>query len=337
MIPSSARNQPESPSFILASRGSTLALWQANFVADKVRSLGHGVEIKTWKTTGDIVQDRFLHEIGGKGLFIKELEEAMAQGAAHFAVHSLKDMPAKIPSRFALAAVLKRHQSADVIIFKNNVWPKLGLTPGCMINANLLKTLGPMTVATSSLRRQSLLAADCPNIKTVPIRGNVDTRLKKLEAGDWHALILAEASLERLSINDVHAHRLDPCWFIPCAGQGALAIETLKASSAFDTVSQLECPETRRAINIERAVLARLGGDCTMPFGCLVASDSQSPGTLIARAIVLANDGCSASAICSMNINTPNVEILLEDALIDELRKNGANNILEKLGINIRI
>jgi hydroxymethylbilane synthase len=324
-------------SFILASRGSALALWQANFVAAKVRNLGHNVEIKTWKTTGDIVQDRFLHEIGGKGLFIKELEDAMSQGAAHFAVHSLKDMPAKVPESFALAAVLKRHEPADVIIFKRDVWPKLGLTLNSVVDASTLKKLGSLTVATSSLRRQALLSADCPEIKTVPVRGNVDTRLKKLELESWDALILAEASLERLGIKDVYAHRLDPKWFIPCAGQGALAIETLKGSSAFESISKLECPDTRRAVNIERAVLARLGGDCTMPFGCLVTNDKTTPGSLVAKAIVLANNGQSAAAHCTMEAGLPNIETLLENALIDQLRKNGANDILKLLGIKIRI
>ena len=335
----SGTNQSNSPGldFILASRGSPLALWQANFVAGQLRELGHSIEIKTWKTTGDIVQDRFLHEIGGKGLFIKELEEAMSSGAAHFAVHSLKDMPARIPSGFKLAAVLKRHLSSDVIIFRDDVWPRLGLEKGATITADVLKSLGPFTVATSSLRRQSLLAGSCPDIKTIPVRGNVDTRLRKLNTEGWHALILAEASLERLSIQNVHAHRLDPMWFIPCAGQGALAIETLAESPAASVVQTLECPRTRQAINIERAVLARLGGDCTMPFGCLVTEDKRTPSHLLAQAIVLDSDGVQAKSVTSIAASTFNVEQVLENLIIDELRKNGANDILASLGITMRI
>lgn len=329
---------PANHSFVLASRGSTLALWQANYVADLLRKHGHSIDIKTWKTTGDIVQDRFLHEIGGKGLFIKELEEAMAQGAAHLAVHSLKDMPAKIPVGFSLAAVLKRHESADVVIFRSGVWKKLGLAPRSMLTADTLKSLGPLTLATSSLRRQAILKSDCPNITTVPIRGNVDTRLKKLEAEEnWHGIILAEASLERLAITNVHAHRLDPTWFIPCAGQGALAIETKQGSDAERSAAKLECTETRLAVDVERAVLARLGGDCTMPFGCLVTKDPVTSDHLIARAIVLSNDGRSAKSLCRARKDSPGLAKILEDALINELRKNGANDVLQNLGIEVRI
>ena len=321
----------------LASRGSPLALWQANFVAGLLTNCGHQISIKTWKTTGDIVQDRFLHEIGGKGLFIKELEEAMARGDADFAVHSLKDLPARIPGEFRLAAVLKRHEPADVIIFSRNFYAKAGLLPGTVMTPDLLKTLGPITVATSSLRRQSLLAGSCPDIVTVPVRGNVDTRLKKLESEGWHAIILAEASLERLGIKDVYAHRMDPSWFVPCAGQGALAIETIANSAAFAAIKPLECQFTRQAVNIERAVLARLGGDCTMPFGCHVSEDPRNPGHLLGRAVVLSANGKAAKACKSIMSRLENPEQSMENALIDELRKNGANEILASLGIAVRI
>lgn len=333
---SSAHPHSTNP-FILASRGSPLALWQANYVAGLLRERGHTIDIRTWKTTGDIVQDRFLHEIGGKGLFIKELEEAMASGSAHFAVHSLKDMPARIPEGFKLAAVLKRHLSSDVIIFRDDVWARLGLARNVMVTPEILRSLGPLTVATSSLRRQSLLAGSCPDIKTIPVRGNVDTRLRKLNTEGWHALILAEASLERLEIKDVNAHRLDPSWFIPCAGQGALAIETVDQSPAFTAVKDLECAKTRQAVNIERAVLARLGGDCTMPFGCLVTDDQRTPNHILAKAIVLANDGTYAKSVKSIPANTENIENTLTDLIIDDLRKNGANHILARLGIDVRI
>ncbi len=323
--------------FILASRGSPLALWQANFVAEQLRALGHTIEIKTFKTTGDIVQDRFLHEIGGKGLFIKELEEAMVSGHAHLAVHSLKDLPARIPSQFSLAAVLKRHQSSDVIVFSDAYGARCGLAPNSIVTESMLKSLGPITIATSSLRRQSLLAGSCPDIKTVPVRGNVNTRLKKLNAEGWHALILAEASIERLELYDLPAYRLDPNWFIPCAGQGALAIETLANSPAEEAVHTLECSKTRQAVNIERAVLARLGGDCTMPFGCLVTNDLRHNDQLIARAVVLDNEGASAKCVKEIRMTTPNIETAFEALIIDELRKNRANDILGKLGIAVRI
>lgn len=317
----------------IGSRGSALALWQAKFVARLLEDLGVFSEIKTWKTTGDIVQDRFLHEIGGKGLFIRELEDAMKRGEADLAVHSLKDLPAKIPSGFKLAAVLKRHSSSDVIIFKKEIWHQLGLQRGQIIDKEILKSMGPMTIATSSLRRSSLLAGACPNITTTPVRGNVDTRLKKLETEPWQALILAEASLERLGINDVYAHKLDPNWFVPCPGQGALAIEVREDSPYSSILNQLECKETRFAVDIERQILSRLGGDCTMPFGCLVTTDPLAEDQWKGHVIVLNRQGRYASALQTVPKSSVNFREDLENKLIDELRANGANKILEDIGL----
>ena len=323
--------------FILASRGSRLALWQANFVAESVRKMGQTVEIKTWKTTGDIVQDRFLHEIGGKGLFIKELEEAMKNKLADFAVHSLKDMPARIPASFELTAVLKRHSYRDVIIFRKDVAKSIGLPEGSTISCSILKSLGPLTVATSSLRRKSLLLGCSPHINAVPVRGNVDTRLEKLEREPWHAIILAEASLERLNITDVAAHPIDPTWFIPCAGQGALAIESLRQSPASKLLTSLECPDTRLAVDVERNVLAALGGDCTMPFGCLVTNDQDDQTILTASATLLSNNGQAATANVRLAKNSPDLSENLERHILSELRHNGANDILKSLGLEFRL
>lgn len=317
----------------IGSRGSALALWQANFVARQLEVLGAFPEIKTWKTTGDIVQDRFLHEIGGKGLFIRELEDAMKRGEADLAVHSLKDLPARIPSGFKLAAVLKRHSSSDVIVFKRGIWHQLGLQPGQTIDQETLKSMGPLTIATSSLRRSSILAGACPNITTTPVRGNVDTRLKKLETEPWQAIILAEASLERLGIKDVYSHRLDPKWFVPCPGQGALAIEVREDSTYSNLLNQLECQETRVAVDIERQILSRLGGDCTMPFGCLVTTDPLTQDQLKGHVIVLNRQGRYASAIQTVSKSIANFKETLENQLIEELRANGADKILEDIGL----
>ena len=171
----------------------------------------------------------------------------------------------------------------------------------------------------------------------MPVRGNVNTRLHKLNTEGWQALILAEASLERLNLTSLPSHRLDPNWFIPCAGQGALAIETLANSSAAEEVSALECSETRQAVNIERSVLARLGGDCTMPFGCLVTTDKQHKNHFLARAVVLDSEGNSAKSVKEIRTDSQNIEAALEELIIDELRKNNANGILAKLGIAVRI
>lgn len=319
---------------ILATRGSALAIWQANFIADQLKNLGQSVELNIVKTTGDQVQDRFLHEIGGKGLFIKELEEALKAGAADLAMHSLKDMPVQLPKGFRLSAILKRHAVTDVIIFKKSLYEKLSLSPGSVLGAKEIKALGPMRIATSSLRRQALLEQLASGIKVQPIRGNVDTRLRKLEEQEWHALILAEASLDRLGLSKTCVHRLDPAWFVPCAGQGAIAIETIDDSPHLTTIARLDCAETRRQITIERSVLQALGGDCTMPFGCLVQPDPRHPGNLHGRVVVLDLQGSSAIASHSMSASSIGDGRTFVTKLLDELRGNGVNDILRRLGIN---
>lgn len=318
---------------ILATRGSALALWQSNFIADQLRKRGLKVELNVVKTTGDQVQDRFLHEIGGKGLFIKELEEALKAGKADLAMHSLKDMPVQQPKGFQLTAILKRHAVTDIIIFKPSLYQKFSLVPGTTLGAKELKALGPMKIATSSLRRQALLEQLNSGISIQPVRGNVDTRLKKLEEQDWHALILAEASLDRLNLPKQTAHRLDPTWFVPCAGQGAIAVETLQDMPEAAEIATLDCPETRLQISIERAVLQALGGDCTMPFGCLVQPDPRNEGYWLGRVTVLDMQGNSASTSHSMMGHMIGDGRRFTAKLLDGLRSNGVNDILRRLGI----
>lgn len=322
---------------VLATRGSALALWQANFIAEQLKSLGQPVALNVIKTTGDQVQDRFLHEIGGKGLFIKELEEALKAGHADLAMHSLKDMPVQLPKGFRLPAILKRHAVTDVIVFKSSLYQKLSLKQGAVLGAKELKALGPMKIATSSLRRQALLEQLGSGIKIQPVRGNVDTRLRKLEEQEWHALILAEASLDRLGINKDCVHRLDPAWFVPCAGQGAIAIETTDKSTHLQTLAKLDCADTRRQIMIERDVLHALGGDCTMPFGCLVQPDARHPGHWHGRVIVLDMQGGSAVASYSMPLDLVGDGRVFVTKLLEELKKNGVNDILRRLGISREI
>lgn len=317
----------------LATRGSALALWQSQFIADQLQKLGQPVELQIIKTTGDQVQDRFLHEIGGKGTFIKELEESLAAGTSDLAMHSLKDMPVQLPPGFKLTAILKRHSFADVVIFKPSLYDKLAIKPGTMLGAKDLKTLGPMKIATSSLRRQALLEQLESGIRIQPVRGNVDTRLRKLQEQDWHALILAEASLDRLGLDKSTAHRLDPMWFVPCAGQGAIAVETVADSPHQDLIAKLDCAKTRLQISIERLVLQALGGDCTMPFGCLVQPDPRHEGFWHGRVVVLDMQGNSSAASHSM------MERMIGDGqsfatkLLDGLRASGVNDVLKRLGI----
>lgn len=325
------------PQAILATRGSALAIWQANFIAEKLKLQGLEVRLNVVKTTGDLVQNRFLHEIGGKGLFIKELEEAMLQSQAHMAMHSLKDMPVKIHPDFFLAAILKRHDVSDAIVFKDSFYQKLGLVSGQVLGAAELKALGPMKVATSSLRRKSLLLQINSNTEVIGIRGNVDTRIAKLQSMDVHALIIAKASLDRLGLTQINAHILDPTWFIPCAGQGAIALEAPINSPFSAEMSRIDCIETRLQVTVERKILEALGGDCTMPFGALVQIDPQQSTHLMGRVIVLNHQGESASAQFSVPRDTAGDGQILLKTLLDQLRVNGANKILEDLGLKTRL
>ena len=293
--PASSRRDltPPRRRLTIATRGSPLALWQANFLASMLHRRGVESEKLIVRTTADRVQDRFLHEIGGKGLFVKELEEALLAGKADVAIHSLKDMPAKVGSEFALAAVLARHAATDVLIFRSDI--NAQLKPKPLIAATDLWGLGALTVGTGSLRRQALLTRTAPALACVGIRGNVDTRLRKLDEGAWDAIILAEASLDRLGLSQVHRSRLNPDWFIPAPGQGALALETRAGDPLAAWLgSTLGCPDTTLAVTIERTILARLGGDCTLPFGCYVRAQSGLIPALKAHAAVYSTSGSVA-------------------------------------------
>jgi hydroxymethylbilane synthase len=277
----------------IATRGSQLALWQANYVTQLLLKRGIHCELNIIKTTGDRVQDRFLHEIGGKGLFVRELEESLLAGHTDLAVHSLKDLPAKTPAGFALAAILPRHLAEDALIFNPKSLARLKIPEGSHLSREQVMALGPLTIATASLRRQALLKALPNPIELVPIRGNVDTRIRKLNEGDWDGLILAGASLERLGLQGLPHRLLDPEWFIPCAAQGALAIETLADSPARQAISALSDPGTYACASLERKVLELLGGDCTMPFAAYFDYDA-SKGVTRGRALVLDESGREA-------------------------------------------
>lgn len=263
----------------IATRGSMLALWQANFVKDQLAAGGHNVTITTISTKGDRVQDRFLHEIGGKGLFVRELEAALQAGECHLAVHSLKDLPARLPAGFQLSAILPRHASHDVLILNPNKHDgKAFAQVTALDRASAQSLLRGFTIGTASLRRRSLLTGLKADIATVAVRGNVDTRLAKLKASELDGLILAGASLKRLNITDVIAIPFAESWFVPCAGQGALAIETLaEAKVAAAATAPLGDATTRFCVSVEREVLHLLGGDCTMPAGIKLtpAADGQ--------------------------------------------------------------
>jgi hydroxymethylbilane synthase len=321
----------------IATRGSQLALWQANYVASLLTARGLSTELNVIKTTGDRVQDRFLHEIGGKGLFVRELEEAMRAGEADIAVHSLKDLPARIPAGFQLAAILKRHIPQDALIFNPKTLDRLQIPEGKFLSKADLQKMGSLTIATASLRRQALLKGLGTAVNLVPIRGNVDTRIRKLNEGDWDGLILAGASLERLSLDHLPHRLLADEWYVPCAAQGALAIETPENSPFTQDLAALSDPATYACATMERLILEQLGGDCTMPFGAFFTPDTKT-GETRAQALVLDYEGKEARYAHTFQ-GLP--QALNHEActrtMLEGLKKAGVTDILHTLKIKAPI
>jgi hydroxymethylbilane synthase len=252
----------------IGSRGSQLALWQANHIADQLRSHGHTVEIEIIRTTGDRMQQPgFVMPEGqdGKGIFIKEIEEALAAGRIDLAVHSLKDLPTELDQRFTLAAIPPRVDARDAFVCE----PYWAL--------HTLPHAG--RIGTSSPRRRAQLLALRPDLTFVELRGNIDTRLRKLEAGECDALVLACAGLDRLGRTESVHQRFDLDELTPAPGQGALALETRSPDHALDTddptrdpaiyaaIRVLDHAPTRYAVDAERAFLAAMGGGCDLPLG----------------------------------------------------------------------
>lgn len=248
----------------IATRKSILALWQSEHVAERLRALHPGIDVSLvpLSTRGDEILDRSLAEIGGKGLFLKELERAILAGEADIAVHSLKDVPAESQPEFRLAAFLPRADWRDWWITRDGAAPEQ-LPAGAR-------------VGTASLRRQSQLLARCPRLQVVPVRGNVQTRLAKLDSGEVDALILAAAGLQRLEIEREHVLPLEPPGFLPSAGQGVIVVQCrAEDDETAHLLSQLNCPETVATMTAERAVVAELGGDCRMPLAAFARLDGD--------------------------------------------------------------
>lgn len=256
----------------IGTRGSALALWQARTVADLLAANGRRSELVVIKTAGDRIQDAPLSDAGGKGLFVKEIEEALLAGEIDAAVHSAKDMSVFIPDGLAVAAVLPREDPRDAIV------RRAGLT-----------ALGPAAaIGTGSVRRIAQLATTLSAARFLPIRGNVDTRLRKLDAGEYDALVLAAAGLKRLG----HAERiseslsLEAC--IPAPGQGIIAIETRAALAGDPVWAAIDDARAAASFVAERAVVAALGGGCHLPLGAIAVHDGDG---LDLRAVVAAPDG----------------------------------------------
>jgi hydroxymethylbilane synthase len=249
----------------IGSRGSQLALWQANHIAGLLRGQGHSVEIEIIKTTGDRLQEVTFAQVGSKGMFTKEIEEALAEGRIDLAVHSLKDLPTELTEPFALAATPPRVDPRDVFVSVHH--------------ANLAALPLGARVGTSSQRRRAQLKALRPDIEAVEFRGNVDTRLRKLAEGQVQAILLAAAGLDRLEKTEWVRERLEPKDFCPAAGQGALGIETRKGDAAtMAAVAFLDAAATRFAVTAERAALAALGGGCQVPIGIHCRASAEENG-----------------------------------------------------------
>jgi hydroxymethylbilane synthase len=259
----------------IGSRGSQLALWQANHVAALLREQGHGVEIEIIKTTGDKILDVALAKVGTKGMFTKEIEEALADRRVDLAVHSLKDVPTELQPEFVLAAIMKREDPRDAFI--------------SVKYAALEDLPRGAKVGTSSLRRQCQLKAVRPDLEIFPLRGNVDTRLRKLESGEYDAIILASAGVHRLGLDKHVRSRISPEVMCPAVGQGALAIEARAGDrETLGHLAFLNHGDTRLAVECERALLGSMGGGCQVPIGAFA---EKSSGGLLLRAMVGRPDG----------------------------------------------
>ncbi len=256
---------------VIGSRGSQLALWQAKWIAARLAERGQETRIEIIKTTGDKITDVPLAKVGTKGLFTKEIEEALLDGRIDLAVHSLKDLPTEVPAGLTIAAIPEREDPRDALVgvtLKN-------LTAGAKIG-------------TSSLRRAAQLRVIRKDLRIESVRGNLDTRVRKLDEGQYEAIVLASAGLTRLGWAHRIAEILSPEVMCPAVGQGALGVETRVTGSAPDICSALDHAATRTAVTAERAVLASLGGGCQVPIG---AHAQVSGGIVQLIGVVISPDG----------------------------------------------
>jgi hydroxymethylbilane synthase len=259
----------------IGSRGSQLALWQANHISALLREREHEVEIEIIHTTGDKITDVALAKVGTKGMFTKEIEEALAAGRVDLAVHSLKDLPTALPAGFEIVAITERQDARDALCSRHH--------------AKIENLPQRARVGTSSLRRQAQLKAIRPDLDIHPLRGNVDTRLRKLEQGEYDAIILASAGLKRLGKTELIKQIIPAEIMCPAAGQGALGIEIRLGDEATrQHLEFLNDAAARTATTCERALLNRLGGGCQVPIGAFAEMRS---GKLHLDSIVADPDG----------------------------------------------
>jgi hydroxymethylbilane synthase len=295
----------------IGSRGSQLALWQAHHISALLRERGHEVELEIIKTTGDKIVDVALAKVGTKGMFTKEIEEALAEGRVDLAVHSLKDLPTALAPGFEIAAITKRENPRDVF---------------CSSKYESIEDLPPRArVGTSSLRRQAQLKALRPDLEIHPLRGNVDTRLRKLEAGEYDAIILAAAGLNRLGKTELVRQVIPAEVMCPAAGQGALGIEIRAGDSATrQHLAFLDDAAARATTTCERALLNKLGGGCQVPIG---ASAEMRNGRLHLEGIVARPDGSKVLR----EARDGNDPVALGELVGETLLRRGGDAILEEV------
>lgn len=299
----------------IATRQSQLALWQANHVADQLRQFHPDldVELVGMTTQGDRILDSPLAKIGGKGLFVKELEQGLLTGIADLAVHSMKDVPVELPDGLHIAAVLQREDPRDAYV--SGDWPGVAeLPPGAR-------------VGTSSLRRRCQLAASRPDLEILDLRGNVGTRLDKLERGDYDAIILAAAGLRRLGLEQRIRQLLAPDVMLPAIGQGAIGIECRRGDDRIEKLlAPLNDADTHICVDAERALNARLQGGCQVP---IAGHAELGHGVLLLRALVGRPDG--SQVVHGVISGRPEDAAELGEVLADDLLGRGAREILDAL------
>ena len=293
----------------IGSRGSQLALWQANHISALLREQGHEIELEIIKTTGDKITDVALAQVGTKGMFTKEIEEALAEGRVDLAVHSLKDLPTELPPGFELVAITTRVNPRDV--FLSVKYDSVRALPKGAL------------VGTSSLRRQAQLKVARPDLVIHALRGNVDTRVRKLEAGEYDAIILAAAGLTRLGKTQLVKEVLSEQFMCPAAGQGALGIEIRDGDVEMRKhLTFLDDAAARAATTCERALLNKLGGGCQVPIGAFA---EMKHGELHLSAIVAQPDG----SVILREQRSGSDPIALGEQVGDILLQRGATKILQ--------
>jgi hydroxymethylbilane synthase len=295
----------------IGTRGSMLAKWQAESIRKQLfAATGREAEIVIIKTTGDKMQQAPLTQIGGKGIFIKELEEALLEETIDLAVHSVKDVPTDIPSRLMFPAVCRRDDVRD-----------------CLVGSTLANLRHGARVGTSSLRRQAQLKHLRPDLDLRDLRGNVDTRLRKVESGEYEAVMVAKAGLDRLGLSQRISEVLSPETCMPAVGQGAIAVECrLKDTEAGDLLAPLDDGETRTAILAERALLGALHGGCQVPLGAWAHIER---GELVLHACVCSVDG--AQYVKQRATAPPDQAAQLGEHMARLLIEAGAQSILEEV------